>query len=705
MRYFTLILFFIVHYCAFSQHDSIVMQELVITATKTERSLQSLPMPVSLIKAREISLTGSSRLQDILTEHSGLSVVPQVNGIGNGLQIQGLNPDYTMILIDGEPLIGRFTGSLELNRVSLGNIKKIEVVKGPSSSLYGSEALGGVVNIITKTPEYDKLQANLRYSSHNTLDASLNTFLAKKKFSATLFGNFFRTDGFDLFPQLFGQTVAPYHNITIHAKTKYTFSENHIVQFNAKSYSETQDNFYQVISAQDSIKVNGITSIQDFSMNPQYKVKLADKVYVNTSVYGSVYKTKTNLFKNESNVHYYTDTFQQAILKPEIQTSCYFAKNQKWTAGAGIAYETVETSRYANSQQRTQNTKYFYGQHEWSIRNDWELVSGMRYDHNTIYGSQWSPKLALQYSGIQNWIFKASIGTGFKSPDFRYLYLNFRNAAGGYSVFGTNELKDEINQLINKGVIEELLYDINDIGTLDAETSFAVNTGIQYTYAKDCHIELNVFRNDLKGLIETQAIALTKDRKTIYSYSNIKSAYTQGFDVTIRNKFKYGFSVELSAQLLYAKDKELLNQIDAGNVYGRDPVTKESYRIHNRDYFGLYNRSRHTETLKLFYENKKHNWNANLRLIYKSKFGISGTAGSVQGAIRPSSDVNGNAILDRYDNFVDGYFIWNLSASKTIFQSVTIQTGIENVLDYTDPERIPGLQGRVVFLSVNYTLF
>jgi outer membrane receptor for ferrienterochelin and colicins len=161
----------------------------------------------------------------------------------------------------------------------------------------------------------------------------------------------------------------------------------------------------------------------------------------------------------------------------------------------------------------------------------------------------------------------------------------------------------------------------------------------------------------------------------------------------------------LSAQLLYAKDKELLNQIDAGNVYGRDPVTKESYRIHNRDYFGLYNRSRHTETLKLFYENKKHNWNANLRLIYKSKFGISGTAGSVQGAIRPSSDVNGNAILDRYDNFVDGYFIWNLSASKTIFQSVTIQTGIENVLDYTDPERIPGLQGRVVFLSVNYTLF
>ena len=193
MRLLSLILCIIYPFIGFCQRDSVHLDELVITATKTERSLVSLPMPVSLIKSGELAITGTSRLQDILSEHAGLTVVPQVNGFGNGLQIQGLNPDYTMILIDGEPLIGRFTGSLELNRVSLANIKKIEIVKGPSSSLYGSEALGGVVNIITKSPEYDKLQLGLRYSSHNTLDASANAFLVKNKFSASIFGNYYRT--------------------------------------------------------------------------------------------------------------------------------------------------------------------------------------------------------------------------------------------------------------------------------------------------------------------------------------------------------------------------------------------------------------------------------------------------------------------------------------------------------------------------------
>ena len=75
---------------------------------------------------------GSVRLNDVLTEQTGLVVVPQVNGQGSGIQIQGFNPDYTLILVDGEPIIGRYTGSLELSRLTVGNIKQIEIVKGPS---------------------------------------------------------------------------------------------------------------------------------------------------------------------------------------------------------------------------------------------------------------------------------------------------------------------------------------------------------------------------------------------------------------------------------------------------------------------------------------------------------------------------------------------------------------------------------------------
>ncbi len=705
MRILTFLVLIVLQLDLQAQKDSIHLDEVIITATKTLRSLASVPMPMTVIKAKEIALTGTSRLQDILSEQNGLTIVPQINGFGNGLQMQGLNPDYTMILIDGEPLIGRFTGNMELNRVTLANIRKIEIVKGPSSSLYGSEALGGVVNIITKSPEYNKLQLGLKYASHQTMDASVDANYLNGKWSLSLFGNHYRTDGFDLFPDIFGQTISPYNNSTLQLKSKYEFSEKHILQLCGKAFYEYQDNLYQVVSGQDSIKVSGTSTIRDFSLNPSYKIKLGEKVYVNTSVYGSLYHTDTRLIKNETGKTYYTDTFQQTFLRPEIQTSCYYSKNQKWTAGLGIALESVETSRYADAQKRNQHTKYVFAQHEWSLNNKWEIVTGLRYDDNTIYGSQWSPKLAAQYSWSDKLKLKTSVGTGFKSPDFRYLYLNFRNAAAGYSVFGTNELKSQIDELTQKGEILQLLYDVNSIGKLSAEKSFAINAGFQYFYKDGCHIDFNFFRNDLDGLIESQAIALTTNLKTIYSYANIKKAFTQGFEFGISHRLINGLQIDLSSQILYARDKEVLDNINAGLVFGRDPVTKESYRIDKSDYFGLYNRSRHTETIKLFYENAKHQWNASLRVIYKSKFGISATAGSVQGAIRPSSDINGNSILDRYDSFVEGYFLCNASIAKTFFKNLTFQMGVENAFDYKDPASIPNLQGRILFINVNYKLF
>ncbi|HOJ90321.1 MAG TPA: Plug domain-containing protein, partial [Saprospiraceae bacterium] len=103
-------------FCLFNNlfgQDSLRLDEIVITATKTERSLSKIPLPVTSISAKEIHALGSSRLQDVLLEQVGINIVPQINGLGNGLQLQGLNPDYTLILIDGEPVVGKYTGSLE----------------------------------------------------------------------------------------------------------------------------------------------------------------------------------------------------------------------------------------------------------------------------------------------------------------------------------------------------------------------------------------------------------------------------------------------------------------------------------------------------------------------------------------------------------------------------------------------------------------
>lgn len=159
------------------------LKEVIVTGTRTERSVATLPLPTQIITGESIRKSGLSRLNEIIQEQTGLITVPDFGG-GEGIQMQGLDAAYVMILIDGQPLFGRSAGTLDLSRISVNNIEKIEIVKGASSSLYGSEALAGVVNIITKkTTTTEQLKSNFNYklATFNTHDISTSLEYGKKK--------------------------------------------------------------------------------------------------------------------------------------------------------------------------------------------------------------------------------------------------------------------------------------------------------------------------------------------------------------------------------------------------------------------------------------------------------------------------------------------------------------------------------------------
>lgn len=118
--------------------------EIVVSATRSEQNLENAAIPVSVISKKCIEQQGAMRLNEVLEEQTGLAIMYDH---GTGVQLQGFSPAYTLILIDGEPVVGRTAGTLELTRFTVANIERIEIVKGPSSSLFGSEALGGVINI------------------------------------------------------------------------------------------------------------------------------------------------------------------------------------------------------------------------------------------------------------------------------------------------------------------------------------------------------------------------------------------------------------------------------------------------------------------------------------------------------------------------------------------------------------------------------
>lgn len=684
--------------------QSRVLEDVVITATRNERTMGALPMPVTVVQKSQIKTMGSLRLNDVLSEQTGLAVVPQVNGQGSGLQLQGFNPDYTLILVDGEPLIGRYTGSLELSRITVGNIKQVEIVKGPSSSLYGSDALAGVVNIITDRPMGTRGSLSTRYGTNNTMDLSGDYSRTTGRLGVYIFGNRYSTDGYDLSPENFGKTVSPFRNYTANAKVTYKFGAKTDFTLSGRYFDEKQNFNYEVLTANlEKIRTSGNGITRDWNLNPVVVHRFNDKLKATARLYATHYETETRLNNEATDTLYYKDDFKQSFTRPELNGEYYFNDRNILTVGVGEIFETVQTSRYGDESVRRQQTRYAFFQEEWLPMKKLSLIAGGRYDNNTIYGSQFSPKLSTRYELNNKVTLKASFGVGFKSPDFRQLYFNFNNSAGGgYSVLGTEVVGDKLAQLEAQGQIQSYLYDPALIGKLQAETSRAFNAGARVVLGK-LSTDLNVFYNSIDNLIETQVVAITTSNQSIYSYRNIKRAYTEGLEANFSYPLTSRLNLSLGYQLLYAKDKDVVEQVKNGEVYWRDPVTLVTRRLEPSEYFGLYNRSRHMGNVKLFYSDKEKGIEGSVRVIYRGRYGIGDIRGSIQGETIPSSDRNNNGVLDVYDTFVEGYALVNISAAKSFRQGIRLQLGIDNLFDYTDKIYIPNIPGRLVYASVGYS--
>ncbi len=680
------------------------LDALIVTATRNERTLGALPMPVSLISKNQIRTIGSLRLNDILTEQTGLVVVPQVNAQGNGIQIQGFNPDYTLILIDGEPIIGRYTGSLELSRIAVGNIKQIEIVKGPSSSLYGSDALAGVINIITDRPQGTRGNAAIRYGTNNTLDINGDIGFIKKKLGVYVYANRYHTDGYDLSPQNFGNTVSPFTNYTLNSKITYKFNSVTDISVAGRFFNEDQVFRFEVESNGNRTRTSGNGNTRDWNFNPVLTHRFSDKLKAIARFYSTQYKTETYLNLETDGSRYYEDDFRQSFTRPELNAEYYFNEKNILTLGGGYINEEVQTTRYGDEEKRSQETSYVFFQHEWLPLEKLSIIAGGRYDYNTIYAGQFSPKLSSRYELNKKVTFKVSGGVGFKAPDFRQLYFNFNNsAAGGYSVLGTEVAMDRLAELDVAGQIQAYLFDPAQLGNLQAERSVSINAGATVEILPLLKMDLNIFHNSINNLIETQAVAITTTGQSIYSYRNILRAYTQGLESNFTYPLARYLNLSLGYQLLYAKDKDVAEAVKSGDVYWRDPNTLVTKRLKPSEYFGLYNRSRHMGNFKLFYDHKPSGWEGSLRVIYRGQYGIGEIRGNIQGEVIPPSDTNSNSILDVYDDFVPGYALVNLSIAKTIKHSLRFQLGVDNLFDYKEPVLIPNLPGRLYYAALSYS--
>jgi outer membrane receptor for ferrienterochelin and colicins len=330
-------------------------------------------------------------------------------------------------------------------------------------------------------------------------------------------------------------------------------------------------------------------------------------------------------------------------------------------------------------------------QDEWRASERITLIGGLRYDNNTAYQSRVSPKLAGQYKVNDKLRINASYGAGFKAPDFRQLFLNFLNtAAGGYVVYGANEITvTELEAQKQQGILSDILPRAYELALLEPEISKGLNIGAHYDVNDKLNFNLNLFRNDINNLIQVDIIAFRNNAAPVYSYFNVKQAFTQGAELNASYQLNNQLQLSGGYQYLLTADKADLEMIKGGTVFTRDLQTNETSKVSKSDYAGLPNRSKHMANAKLFYDNIKSGWSASLRIIYRSRWG--------------TYDKDGNGIINRDDEFADGSALVNIAAAKTI-KSFRLQAGIDNLFNYKDVVNQPGQPGIQPYLSIQMSL-
>jgi len=655
------------------------LEEVVVTATKTLRQLSTLPMPAKLITKEEIAKSSSTKLSDILDDQPGIFIVPDFGG-GNGIQIQGLDSQYTLLLIDGSPIIGRQSGTLDLDRISIGNIEQVEIIKGSSSSLYGTDALGGVVNLITsKAKDSISAEASYKISTFNTNDISVNLGkISQNGDNLNFYFNSFNSNGYDLNDDPILNTVEPYKSYT--GFLRHNFKKNKWSYFSSvRIYNENQnfrldENSY----GKNIINELGINSSINYIKNKNYKL-IFENYYTN-------YKNDEEFRLNQNSIE--ESFFNQSLFKSELRSIYTINKKNTLTFGLGFYSELLKRNNF-NREEVSQNSFNYFVQYEGFIFENTNYVFGARYDQYDEYESEFSPRFAIRTQINDNVSSKISIGKGFKTPDYRQLYFNFSNSSSGYSVIGFNAAKEIISNLQSLGQISNLIISQDEFeGKLKPETSISFNLGFNIKTNKSTVFDINFFRNQISNLIDYKIIASKVNGQSIFSYYNLNKVYTQGIEFNSTSTVFNDIEISLGYQFLEAKDNDSKNQIKNGEVFARMTPSSPTFQIKPKDYFGLYNRSKHNFNLKISYAFKDY-FDIYFKSKYRSKYGLS--------------DSNGNNLLDDFDDFVESNLISDISISKN-YKNYILTFGVENLFDYTDRENIPNYPGRIIYSKLNIKL-
>ena len=501
--------------------------ESVVTGSRTETALADAPIATEVITRAEIESVGAHDLGDVLATRPGIQLTRTF--AGTNLQLQGLDPQYVLILVDGQRTIGRVDGAIDLTRFPIDEIERIEIVRGPASALYGADAIAGVVNLITRRARRRyEADALAQYGSLNTADVRGGAGLRRTAFSARVSGGYHHRDAYQLGTSTPATSGSRYDELELGLRGEAHTPHRFKLQL-AIDYLQRRSGGVDASATGAIFDRTNLTETFSVSLAPEITFAIPAKLHVTASY--SLYRDQYLHDQRGSNEldQYQLTKEQLAVLG--VQYDHVLPRAHFLSLGLEGQYESLDTDRL-NGGHGDRFRGAFFAQDQWTALDAPRLVfvPAIRVDLDSQFGQAYSPKLAVRFDPHPNVTLRGSYGLGYRAPTFKELFIHFENPGVGYVVDGNPALRPE--------------------------TSGGFDLGAEVRVARWLWLSVNLYRNDLQNLITASLVdnggAGGPQR---YSYVNIDAAYTQGVESAVRIGPWNDFSVEGGYTLTDSQDE------------------------------------------------------------------------------------------------------------------------------------------------------
>ena len=571
--------------------------EVVVTATRTKNDVKKVPASTQIITQEDIKRGGATSVRNALSMYANIFQKSKVRGGGHDIIIRGMETKHSLVMVNGRRISNEadangLGNAMSLDRININDVEKIEIVRGPSSALYGSEAMGGVLNIITKPSKEQTLLTGLEHTSEDTshwwnadtgrignfsmtLDARFN------KINRSMLDTATESDPYGT-AQTYNASLNYYVNDHSYVNAYMDYYSQHLKTDMGtpamKPITLTTSSGTMSLSGQAmlegtgskafkqknyGISWNGKTDKNDWQIKA-YMSKFNWSTTSNTKVLGSIppagmemmfnamlQKKNTYNFNHDEHNMWAIEGRDSLRVNDHHRVTFGAEYVKEKVAGTGLGsngdgvHSITENGTTKSSSEKTLSSYAAYLQDEIEY-GKWFIVPAIRYDHHSAYGSHASPKIGVTYNATDHFRIKANYGDGFKAPSVSQLYydLDMQMGPNWVHLTGNPNLKPEKSKSWDLGV----------------EAEFGKGYG-----------SLTYFDNDVDNLITSIPKGKDSNGHNLHRYENVNKARIKGLENTLGYRFNDTLEFKVTSTLLDAKDtsagKDLTQRARLSQIY------------------------------------------------------------------------------------------------------------------------------------------